>query len=61
MDYVIFKKDVYNKDGSLAFNKNGKYRLLSEDDNYYFISPFKKGNQCSQFPKSAEGKVFCIL
>lgn len=60
MDYVTFRKDVYQDNGDLVFRKDFDYRLLLEDDEYYFISPFKTGNKCSQFPKKVEGEVFSI-
>ncbi|GAA0343934.1 hypothetical protein GCM10008931_39020 [Oceanobacillus oncorhynchi subsp. oncorhynchi] len=61
MDYVTFLKDIYHHDGDLTFRKNFDYRLLGEDDNYYYISPFESGNECSQFPKRVRDEVFEIL
>ncbi|MEH7552841.1 hypothetical protein [Bacillus altitudinis] len=60
MDKVIFKKDIaFEEDpNNPVFEKYKEYEILNEDKEYIYVGYKPNSNECSQIPKSEEGKIF---
>jgi len=59
-EFVVFKKDITltGDFNNIIFTKGRKYKILSEDDIFIYVSSKTGTNECSKIPKDEENHLF---